>query len=86
MDQYPPPETITVYISRLTPRQIEIIEHVANGETNKQIAALLSISPRTVSNHISDARARLKADNRIQLVAVFIAWKYSSLTLPQKSV
>lgn len=73
-----PPQTILLYIGRLTPRQLEIIEHIADGKTNKEISHLLSISKRTVINHVFAARKRLNVETRMELVTVFIAWKYSS--------
>jgi len=38
-------------ISRLTPRQREVLQLLAEGHTNKEIAGLLNVSPRTVEFH-----------------------------------
>jgi DNA-binding NarL/FixJ family response regulator len=38
-------------IDKLTPREREVMEHVAQGATNKEIAGALGISPRTVESH-----------------------------------
>lgn len=38
-------------VSRLTPRQREVIQLLAEGHTNKKIADILSVSPRTVEFH-----------------------------------
>ena len=37
--------------SPLTPREIEIIRHLATGKTNREIAALLEIGVRTIETH-----------------------------------
>lgn len=79
-------ETIKIYMDRLTPRQAEIIGYIASGMTDKEIAPLLSIRTRTLRHHISNARRKIGAENRLQLVAVFVAWRYLSLTPDKKSV
>lgn len=38
-------------IARLTPRELEVLEHVVAGEPNKRTAAALNISRRTVEHH-----------------------------------
>jgi len=81
-----PPEMIADQINKLTPRQLEITGHIASGMSDKQVSHLLSISPRTVRHRLIDARRRIGVDNRIQLVVVFVAWKYSLLTQFEKSV
>ena len=41
-------------IESLTKRELEVLIQVANGMFNKEIAVILSISERTVKNHISN--------------------------------
>ncbi len=53
----------------LSPRQIECLKLVSNGNTSAEIADILDISPRTVDQYIADACARLGARNRTQAVA-----------------
>ncbi len=55
-------------------RELEIIELVANGLTNSQIAQKLKISKRTVDNHISNILEKTKAENRVVLVRWAINW------------
>jgi HD-GYP domain-containing protein (c-di-GMP phosphodiesterase class II) len=43
----------TAWPRDLTDREVEVLRHVARGKTNKEIAVLLQISPRTVQNHIA---------------------------------
>jgi len=57
---------------RLTPRQRELVEHVALGHTNLNIAAALGISPNTVRNMLTVVRRKLDAANRAELVRVAV--------------
>jgi DNA-binding NarL/FixJ family response regulator len=50
--------------SVLTPRERQVAEMVGRGLTNKQIAADLFISPRTVEDHIGRVMRKLGAPNR----------------------
>jgi DNA-binding NarL/FixJ family response regulator len=52
----------------LTPREGEILQHLAQGLTNKQIAWKLSISEHTVKFHISSIYGKLGATNRTEAV------------------
>ncbi len=55
---------------RLTPREVEVLEQLALGLTNKQIALALGISEHTVKYHISAIYAKLGAMNRAEAVRV----------------
>ena len=55
---------------RLTSRQHEILEHVANGESTDQIASELHLSRETVRNHIRHILQRLGTNSRLEAVAV----------------
>ena len=52
--------------SELSERELEVLRLIANGKDNAEIAAELSISPKTVKNHISNILMKLQIDNRIQ--------------------
>lgn len=52
----------------LTPRERDVLAHVARGLGNKQIAAQLGISERTVKFHVSAVFAKLGAANRTDAV------------------
>ena len=51
----------------LTEREIEILRHVAKGLTAKQIADRLSLSHRTVENHVQATFRKLQVANRVEL-------------------
>lgn len=55
-------------MSSLTARELEVLAHIVGGETNKQIATALTISPRTVEVHRSAAMRKLGARNTADLV------------------
>jgi DNA-binding NarL/FixJ family response regulator len=48
----------------LSAREREILEHLAKGSSNREIAELLVISPITVRNHVSSILAKLHLTNR----------------------
>ncbi|MCP9904749.1 response regulator transcription factor [Cyanobium sp. BA5m-21] len=52
----------------LSEREIEIIELVAKGLTNQEIAESLTISKRTVDNHVSNVFTKTGAKNRVALL------------------
>ncbi len=60
------PEIAETIRAELSDREIEVLKLIANGNDNAQIAAQLSISPKTVKNHISNILMKLQIDNRIQ--------------------
>jgi DNA-binding NarL/FixJ family response regulator len=53
----------------LTQREREVLRLLADGCTNEQIGAELSISPQTVRTHVQKAMEKLGATNRVQAVA-----------------
>lgn len=55
----------------LSQREIEVIQLIADGLTDKEIAARLCITPRTVSEHINNIRSKLGAANRASAVYLY---------------
>jgi DNA-binding CsgD family transcriptional regulator len=51
-------------LHRLTPREREVLALLANGATDKDVAATLVISPRTASIHVGNILAKLQVPNR----------------------
>ncbi|MBW4521822.1 MAG: response regulator transcription factor [Scytolyngbya sp. HA4215-MV1] len=58
----------------LSERELEVIELVAAGLTNQEIAEKLEISKRTVDNHISNILTKTGTDNRVSLVRWALQW------------
>ncbi len=54
--------------SPLTPREVEILDCVAQGNSNKEIAQILRISDQTVKNHITSILRKLAVNDRTQAV------------------
>lgn len=64
----PKPQGVGVSSADLSERELEIIELVATGLTNQEIASQLTISKRTVDNHVSNIFAKTGAKNRVALI------------------
>jgi DNA-binding NarL/FixJ family response regulator len=63
-------ETAAAPAEELTPRESEVLQLLAKGKPNKEIAAELVISERTVKFHISSILAKLDAANRTEAVTL----------------
>ncbi len=50
-------------LTSLTPRELEVLEYLVSGLTNKGVAQALSISPRTVEIHRAHMMEKLQADS-----------------------
>ncbi len=53
----------------LTPRELEVLELIVRGQTNRQIAETLVLSPRTVKVHVQHIIAKLPVSDRTQAAA-----------------
>jgi DNA-binding NarL/FixJ family response regulator len=58
----------------LTTRELEILSHVAHGQTDKAIAAMLGVSSYTIKNHLRKIFQKLEVDDRTS--AVLLAVRY----------
>lgn len=58
-------------LSTLSPREREVAELIARGLTSREIAQLLSISPRTVDAHRAQALAKTNCSTSVELAALF---------------
>ena len=54
--------------NRLTPRELEIVQHLAEGKTSKEVSALLGISVKTTETHRSNIMRKLNFHSVSQLV------------------
>ena len=63
----PAGDTAGPAVPSLTDRETEILRHVAKGLTAKQIAERLSLSHRTVENHVQATFRKLQVANRVEL-------------------
>lgn len=61
---------VETLISPLTVRETEILNHVAQGYSNKQIAAKLSISEQTTKSHVASIMFKLNANARTHAVVI----------------
>ena len=73
------PHSIQVQSTRsqlvlLSVRELQVLELVASGLTNQDIAENLDISKRTVDNHISNILTKTETDNRVSLVRWALQW------------
>jgi DNA-binding NarL/FixJ family response regulator len=51
----------------LTPREREVLQHIARGYTYREIANQLHVSPKTVETHVSKVLRKLQLSNRAEL-------------------
>ncbi|KAF2415655.1 AAA family ATPase [Microbacterium sp. B35-30] len=66
-------ETEAGIVASLTPRELQVLELVAEGLTNPQIGQRLFISPKTASVHVSAILAKIGAANRAEAAAQYVA-------------
>ena len=58
----------------LTERELDVLELVAEGLDNREIASRLFLSEGTVRNRISDILAKTNISNRTKLAVEWLAW------------
>ncbi|MFQ5924490.1 MAG: PilT/PilU family type 4a pilus ATPase [Dehalococcoidia bacterium] len=67
----------------LSRRETEILEHIARGNANKEIAHALGISNQTVKNHVASIMRKLAANDRTH--AVVLALRHGLITVREFS-
>ena len=65
----------------LSPREVQILDNIAQGMTNKQVAYALTISEQTVKNHMSSILRKLSVNDRTQ--AVVYAMRQGWIKIPE---
>lgn len=62
-------------LSRLTPREREVLDALASGHTNKEIALALGISPGTVKTHVERLISKLGVRDRTQAAIIAVEYR-----------
>jgi DNA-binding NarL/FixJ family response regulator len=63
----------------LTPRELEVLTLLGKGYSNAEIAAALTITPRTAKVHVQNILSKLDVTNRTEAVGVALRRKLISL-------
>lgn len=66
----PPPVAVGAVFDELPQREREILEEIALGYRNSEIAAQLNLSAKTVSNAVSNILLKVHATDRAKLMAL----------------
>ncbi len=64
------PLTVPLEEAHLSPREMEVLELLAQGATNRQVSASLSISGNTVKTHVRHIMSKLQTNNRTRTALV----------------
>lgn len=73
-----PPRTL------LTDRELEVLEKMAHGHTNDEIAKELHISENTVKNHVSHIFSKLEVETRVDAVLYALRHGLASVVAPKE--
>jgi len=65
-------KTMETIVAPLTSRETQILNYIADGNSNKQIASILQISEQTAKNHVSNILRKLNANDRAHAVVLAI--------------
>jgi len=69
----------------LSPREMEILEYVTHGRSNKEIAYALGISHQTVKNHMTAILRKLQVDDRTQAAVYALSRGWVRLDKPLRN-
>lgn len=70
----------------LTQKQVEVLELIGAGHSNKEIASCLKISVETVKGHVKDILERLQAKNRVEASIIYRQTQIQKLSAPEPSL
>lgn len=65
-----PAAEVSDHAEALSPREREVLALVAEGRSNKAIAAALYVSPNTIKTHVASLLSKLHAHSRVQLAVI----------------
>jgi DNA-binding CsgD family transcriptional regulator len=71
-DSERPPEARSALRDLLTPREIDVLEHLVRGETNADIARSLVVSEGTVKFHVKNILRKMNAANRAEATSRYL--------------
>ncbi|MEO0795527.1 MAG: response regulator transcription factor [Verrucomicrobiota bacterium] len=63
-------------VESLSVQERRVLEHVARGLSNKEVAKALSLSEKTIKNYFSNVLSKLSASRRTEAAVIY--WKYES--------
>lgn len=61
--------------SNLTEAELRVVQMVASGLTNREIAGRLYLSPHTVDSHLRHVFTKLSVHNRVELTRLYATWR-----------
>ncbi|WP_243375636.1 response regulator transcription factor [Sandarakinorhabdus cyanobacteriorum] len=67
--QPPPGNPAAVASLGLTPREVEVLQLLAAGQANKEMARTMGVSPNTVKTHLARLFEKLGASSRTEAIA-----------------
>ena len=56
----------------LTDREMEVLQHMAEGKTNREIGYDLGISQKTVEKHLESIYSKLKVNSRVEAAVLAV--------------
>ena len=62
-----------IKIKNLTEREIEVLEYVVQGKTNKEIAQILMVTHHTIKAHVASIIKKIGVKNRLEAALVAVS-------------